>query len=592
MFNEVKKEIKWNGKTLILETGKFARQAHGSVMVTMGETQVLATVVASKEAKEGIDFFPLSVHYQEKFASIGRIAGGFNKREGKPSDLATLTSRLIDRPIRPLFPDTFRNEVQIVITVYGYDKENEPDMLAMVGASAALSISGIPFKGPIAAVRVGMIDGKLIYNPTHLERKESTLDLVVAGTKDGVLMVESEAQELTEEQMLDAVEGGFKNFQPVIKAIEEMAKKAGKEAWEVKEVSPAYAPLKKKLEKEIGKDLRAAFDCKDKTERVAGINATYAKAEAFLGEKTEANAAEYAVLKDVFKTLEKNILRGDVLAGKKRVDGRKTTEVRNIECEVGVLDRCHGSALFTRGETQALVSLTLGTESEGQLTDDLEGLRTETFMLHYNFPPFSVGECGRLGAPGRRELGHGKLAWRAIRPMMPSLEEFAFTKRIISEILESNGSSSMATVCGTSLALMDGGVPLKKPVAGIAMGLVKEGKDFAVLTDILGDEDHLGDMDFKVAGTSDGITALQMDIKITSVTFEIMKQALSQAKEGRIHILGKMAKALKSPRKEMSKYAPKIEQITIPKDKIREVIGSGGSMIRSITEESQAVINI
>ncbi|MBN1783568.1 MAG: polyribonucleotide nucleotidyltransferase, partial [Alphaproteobacteria bacterium] len=528
------------------------------------------------------------VHYQEKFASIGRIAGGFNKREGKESEKATLTSRLIDRPLRPLFPDGFKNEVQIIITVYSYDKENEPDMIAMVAASAALSISGIPFNGPIAGVRVGYINNEFVYNPTPSQIAESDLDLIVAGTKDGVLMVESEAKELTEAKMLEAVQGGFENFQPVIKAIAELKKKAGKEDWKVEPTSPLAKTVEKAVSKALKADVIAAFAVKDKQERTEAVANAHAKAKELYAEDAE----EQKFIDNAFKTLEKEILRGDILAGKKRIDGRKTTEVRPIEAEVGVLPRCHGSALFTRGETQALVSLTLGTSTEGQLVDDLDGLRTEPFMLHYNFPPFSVGEAGRMGPPKRRELGHGKLAWRAIHPMMPSLEEFDYSKRIISEILESNGSSSMATVCGTTLALMDGGVPLKKPVAGIAMGLIKENDNFAVLTDILGDEDHLGDMDFKVAGTKDGITALQMDIKITSVTFEIMQQALAQAKDGRDHILGKMAKALKEPRKELSDFAPKIVEIMIPKDKIREIIGSGGSTIRAITEESQAKINI
>ncbi len=588
MFNETKKEIKWNGKKLILETGKFARQAGGSVMVTMGDTKVLATVVGKKEAKEGMSFFPLSVDYTEKFASIGKIAGGFNKREGKASEKATLTSRLIDRPIRPLFPKGFRNEVQIILTVYSYDKENEADILGMIGASAALSLSGMPFDGPIAGVRVASIDGKFIYNPTPTEMAVSDLDLIVAGTKDGVLMVESEAQELTEEKMLEAVKGGFENFQPVIKAIEELKKKAGKDAWELAEISPLAKIVEEKVAKSLKKDIEKAFAIKDKQERTKEVSSIHKKAKELYEEDSE----ELKFVGEAIYKLEKDILRGAILAGKKRIDGRKTTEVRPIETEVGVLPRCHGSALFTRGETQALVSLTLATASEGQLVDDLDGVRTETFLMHYNFPAFSVGEVWRLGPTKRRELGHGKLAYRAIRPMLPTMEEFDYTKRMISEVLESNGSSSMATVCGSTLALMDGGVPLKKPVAGIAMGLVKDGKDFAVLTDILGDEDHLGDMDFKVAGTKDGITALQMDIKINSVTFEIMQQALEQAKDGRIHILGKMAKSLKTPRKELSDFAPKIVEIKVPKDKIREIIGSGGSVIRSITEESQAKINI
>jgi len=588
LFNEVKVEKKWNGQKLILETGKFARQATGSVMATIGGTQVLATVVGAKKSVEGQDFFPLMVVYQEKFSAVGRIPGGFNKREGRPTENETLVSRLIDRPIRPLFPETFKNEVQIVCTVYSDDKENCADIVAMIAASACLAVSGLPFAGPIAGIRMGYKDGQYLYNPTKSEQADSELDLVVAGTQEGVLMVESEASELSEEVMLGAVKAGHESCQEVIKMIEGLAKKAGKEAWEVPAQSEHYAPVKKIFEKAIKKDLEQAFAIKEKLERYAAVDAAKEKAMEALGE----NEDQLKIAGSVFHDMESEIVRTMILKKGKRIDGRDTKTVRPIECEIDVLDRTHGSALFTRGETQSLMSLTLGTDKEGQLVDDIHGLRDQNFMLHYNFPPFSVGECGRMGGAGRREIGHGKLGWRSLHPMLPSLKDFNYTIKLTSDILESNGSSSMATVCAGTLALMAGGVPLKSPVAGIAMGLIKEGDEFAVLTDIMGDEDHLGDMDFKVAGTKDGITSLQMDIKITSITFEIMQIALDQAKDGRNHILGEMKKAIKEPRKELSKYAPQIVDLAIPADKVREVIGSGGSVIKQLQSDHGVVINI
>ena len=589
MFNVVEKKIMWEGKELTLQTGKIARQATGAVFATYGETVVLATVVASKEAKEGQDFFPLTVNYQEKFASAGKIPGSFLRREGRPSVHETLVSRLIDRPIRPLFPETFKNEVQVIATVYNYDKENNPDILAMVAASAALSISGVPFMGPIGAARVAYINDKYVVNPTRSELENTKLDLVVAGTSEGVLMVESEAGELSEETMLGAVEAGFKSFQPIIKLINEMKKEVGNEDWEVPAQVAEYAVLKSKFEAEFGDEIKAAYKIKAKLDRQAALSDIKERAFATIAEDDEVSLR---VAPSVFSDIEAEIMRGAVLRGEPRIDGRDTKTVRPIECEVGILGRNHGSALFTRGETQALVSVTLGVKDDEQLEDDLNGVRGEHFMLHYNFPPFSVGECGKLGSPGRREIGHGKLAWRANHAMLPSFEEFPYTIRIVSDITESNGSSSMATTCGASLALMDAGVPVKAPVAGIAMGLIKEGDDFAILTDIMGDEDHLGDMDFKVAGTENGITALQMDIKITSITFDIMRKALAQAHEGRKHILSKMAKAIKEPRAELSKYAPTIVEMTINPRKIGEVIGSGGSVIRSICEKTNTKIEI
>ena len=589
MFNIVEKEIMWEGKKLTLQTGKIARQATGAVLATYGETIVLATVVAAKQAKEDQDFFPLTVNYQEKFASAGKIPGSFNRREGRPSVHETLVSRLIDRPIRPLFPETFKNEVQVIATVYNYDKENLPDVVAMIASSAAIAISGIPFMGPIGAARVAYIDDKYVVNPTKSELKSTKLDLVVAGTNEGVLMVESEANELSEDVMLGAVEAGFKSFQPIIKLINEMKKDVGNEEWEIPAQVPEYAVLKKSFEENFGEEIAKAYKIKAKHERQDALAAIKEKAFATISEEDEVSLR---IAPSVFSDIEAETMRGAVLRGEPRIDGRDTKTVRPIECEVGILGRNHGSALFTRGETQALVSATIGIKEDEQLEDDLDGVRGERFMLHYNFPPFSVGECGRLGTPGRREIGHGKLAWRGNHAMLPSYEDFPYTIRVVSDVTESNGSSSMATTCGASLAMMDAGIPVKAPVAGIAMGLIKEGNDFAILSDIMGDEDHLGDMDFKVAGTKDGITALQMDIKITSITFEIMKQALAQANEGRKHILGKMATAIKGPRKELSQYAPTIFEMNINPKKIREVIGSGGNVIRSICEKSNTKIEI
>ena len=589
MFNIVEKEIMWEGKKLTLQTGKIARQATGAVMATYGETMVLATVVAAKEAKEDQDFFPLTVNYQEKYASAGKIPGSFNRREGRPSVHETLISRLIDRPIRPLFPETFKNEVQVIATVFNYDKENNPDIVAMIASSAALAISGIPFMGPIGAARVAYVDGKYVINPTLKEQAGTKLDLVVAGTNEGVLMVESEANELTEEVMLGAVEAGFNSFQPIIKLINTMAKEVGNEKWEIPARPAEYETVMQSFKDLIGKELKKAYTIKAKHERADKIAEIREKAIASLPEDDEVSLR---IAPTVFSDLEAEIMRTAVLKGEPRIDGRDNKTVRPIECEVGILGRNHGSALFTRGETQALVSATIGIKDDEQLEDDLNGVRGERFMLHYNFPPFSVGECGKLGSPGRREIGHGKLAWRANHAMLPSEAEFPYTIRVVSDITESNGSSSMATTCGASLAMMDAGIPVKAPVAGIAMGLIKEGDKFAILTDIMGDEDHLGDMDFKVAGTANGITALQMDIKITSITFEIMKQALAQAHEGRKHILGKMAEAITAPRESLSKYAPTIVEIQVNPKKIREIIGSGGSVIRSICEQSNTKIEI
>ncbi len=589
MFNIVEKEIMWEGKKLTLQTGKIARQATGAVFATYGDTKVLATVVAAKEAKEGQDFFPLTVNYQEKFASAGKIPGSFNRREGRPSVHETLVSRLIDRPIRPLFPETFKNEVQVIATVFNYDKTNSPDIVAMIASSAALAISGIPFMGPIGAARVAYINDKFVVNPTKQELENTKLDLVVAGTEEGVLMVESEANELSEDTMLSAVETGFKSFQPIIKLIKEMKQEVGNPDWEIPAQVPEYATLKAKFIAEFGDEIAKAYKIKAKLERQDALVDIKERAFATIDAEDEVSLR---VAPYVFSDIEAETMRGAILRGEPRIDGRDTKTVRPIECEVGILGRNHGSALFTRGETQALVSATIGVKDDEQLEDDLNGVRGERFMLHYNFPPFSVGECGKLGSPGRREIGHGKLAWRANHAMLPSYEEFPYTIRVVSDITESNGSSSMATTCGASLAMMDAGIPVKAPVAGIAMGLIKEGDQFAILTDIMGDEDHLGDMDFKVAGTKDGITALQMDIKITSITFEIMKQALAQAHEGRKHILGKMAEAIKEPRKELSQYAPTIVEMQINPKKIRSVIGSGGAVIRSICEKSNTKIEI
>ena len=590
MFNVYRKEIDFAGKTLVLETGKVARQADGCVLATIGETSVLCAVTGAKSVKEGQDFFPLSVHYQEKTYAAGKIPGGFFKREAKPSEKETLTSRLIDRPIRPLFPKNFLNEVQVVATVVSHDLENDPDMVAMCGVSAALTISGIPFMGPIGGARVCYKDGEYLINPAMYEVADTELDLVVAGTHEGVLMVESEAQELSEEIMLGAVAEGHKAYQSVINGIIELAEMCAKDPWDVPETPDAIKKLEADIKAKFAGDVEKAYTIKDKLERQAAVGAVRdAAAEAFIDEEAGIDAN---LIKSKFKSLEADVVRGSILKTGKRIDDRDTKTVRPIVAEVGVLPRTHGSALFTRGETQALVVTTLGTGQDEQIIDALEGEYKERFLLHYNFPPYSVGEAGRMGPPGRREIGHGKLAWRATHPLLPTAEDFPYTMRTVSEITESNGSSSMATVCGTSLALMDAGVPLKAPVAGIAMGLIKEGEDFAVLSDILGDEDHLGDMDFKVTGTSEGITALQMDIKITSITEEIMKVALEQAKDGRIHILGEMSKALTEARAEMSDHAPQIVSIQIPTDKIRDVIGTGGKVIREIIEQTETKIDI
>ena len=591
MFDIKRKTFEWGGKTLTLETGRMARQADGAVLATYGETMVLATAVFAKSAKPGQDFFPLTVNYQEKFYAAGKIPGSFPRREGAPSQKETLTSRLIDRPIRPLFVKGFKNEVQVVCSVLAHDLENDPDIVALVAASAALVISGAPFMGPIAGARVGFVNGEYVLNPTLDEMKDSRMDLVVAGTSDAVMMVESEIQEMTEDEVLKGVMFAHAGMQPVIDAIIELADHSAKEPFDFQ--ADDTDALKADVKKLIGKDLTGAYKIMGKTERHAALSAAKDKAVGHFG-KSEANPTGVSIdkLGVVFKELEADVVRRSILDTGIRIDGRKVDQVRQIVSEVGVLSRAHGSALFTRGETQALVVATLGTGDDEQLIDALEGKYYEKFMLHYNFPPFSVGETGRMGAPGRREVGHGKLAWRAIRPMLPSVEEFPYTIRLVSEIFESNGSSSMASVCGSSLALMDAGVPLKKPVSGIAMGLILEKDGFAVLSDILGDEDHLGDMDFKVAGTADGITSLQMDIKIAGITEAIMKQALAQAKGGRDHILGEMAKAMEAPRHELGEYAPKIETIKIPVDKIREVIGSGGKVIREITAETGAKIDI
>ncbi len=588
MFKQFRKELLWGGRKLVLETGKIARQADGAVMVTYGETVVLATVVGVKTPKPGQDFFPLTIHYQEKTFAAGKIPGGFFKREGRPTEKEVLTSRLIDRPLRPLFPHGFRNEVQVICTVLSHDMENNPDIVAMVGASAALTLSGIPFLGPIAAARVGYVNGQYTLNTQRAGEEQSQLDLVVAGTTEGVLMVESEAKELSEEIMLGAVMFGFQSFQPVIQAIIDLAEVAAKEPWTLSEAPPEVKSVTDKLTSAVSSELAQAYLETVKQERYKKIDAIKAKAKALV----EGNDAEAKVFGEVFKELESNIVRGNILAGKPRIDGRDTKTVRPIVAEVGILPRAHGSALFTRGETQALVVATLGTGQDEQIIDALEGEYREHFMLHYNFPPYSVGEAGRLGSPGRREIGHGKLAWRAVHPLLPEKEKFPYTMRVVSEITESNGSSSMATVCGSSLALMDAGVPMPRPVAGIAMGLIKEDSGFAVLSDILGDEDHLGDMDFKVAGTEAGVTALQMDIKITSITEEIMKIALEQARSGRLHILGEMAKGLTTARDSVSNNAPRITTITVPKDKIREIIGPGGKVIREICEVTGAKIDI
>ena len=588
MFKVYRKEMEWGGQKLTLETGHVARQADGAVMATLGGTTVLCTVVGAAAPKPGQDFFPLTVNYQEKSFATGKIPGGYFKREGRPTEVETLVSRLIDRPIRPLFPEGYLNDTQVIATVLSHDLENSADIVAMIGCSAALTISGIPFLGPIGAARVGYKDGQFTLNPSLADIETSDLDLVVAGTKEGVLMVESEAKELPETLMLDAVMFGHRSFQPVIDLIIGLAEMAAKEPRELP--PPAYdkKALQAKLKAIIGADIADAYNETAKQARYTKLDAAKAKAKAAIPAE-EFSSDQVA---EGLEQLQYDHVRGMVLDSGRRIDGRDTKTVRPILCEIGILPRAHGSALFTRGETQALVVTTLGTGQDEQIIDALTGEYREAFMLHYNFPPYSVGETGRLGSPGRREIGHGKLAWRAVHPLLPAKDKFPYTLRVVSEITESNGSSSMATVCGTSLSLMDAGVPMPAPVAGIAMGLIKEDRGFAVLTDILGDEDHLGDMDFKVAGTEKGVTALQMDIKITSITEEIMRIALTQAKDGRLHILGEMAKAITTARDSVNDNAPRITTFTIPKDKIREVIGSGGKVIREITETTGAKIDI
>jgi polyribonucleotide nucleotidyltransferase len=593
MFNVTKKSIQWGTETLTLETGKVARQADGSVIATLGETSVMANVTFAKAAKADQDFFPLTVHYQEKYYAAGKIPGGFFKREGRPTEKEILTSRLIDRPIRPLFVPGFRNEVLVIATVLSHDLVNDPDIVAMIAASAALTVSGVPFMGPIGAARVGFVNGAYVLNPSCEDRDnlrgnpEQRLDLVIAGTKDAVMMVESEAYELTEDEMLGAVVFGHEQMQPVIDLIVDLAEDAAKEPFDFQPAD--YSALSARVRGAGEAQMRAAFALRDKQERTNAIDAAAAAIVAAMSDEDKLDRN----LKPAIKDLESSILRGDIISGGARIDGRDNRTVRPIVAEVGILPRTHGSALFTRGETQGLVVTTLGTGEDEQIIDALHGNFRENFLLHYNFPPYSVGEVGRFGPPGRREIGHGKLAWRALQAVLPAPTDFPYTIRLVSEITESNGSSSMATVCGSSLSMMDAGVPLKAPVAGVAMGLIlEEDGRWAVLTDILGDEDHLGDMDFKVAGTASGITSLQMDIKVAGITPEIMKQALAQAKDGRMHILGEMSKALSEGRKEFSAHAPRIETMTIPTDKIREVIGSGGKVIREIVEVSGAKVDI
>ena len=588
MFQVFRKEVEWAGRKLVLETGKIARQADGAVLATYGGTTVLAAVVFEKQPKPGLDFFPLTVNYQEKAFAAGKIPGGFFKREGRPSEKEVLTSRLIDRPIRPLFHESYRNETLVVATTLAHDLENDPDIVAMIATSAALTISGVPFMGPIAGARVGYLDGKFVVNPTLDQIEQSTLDIVVAGTKEGVLMVESEAKELSEDIMLNAVMEGHRSFQPVIDAIIQLAEHCAKDPLPLTEASEASKTVAARLKAEARAKLVEAYAETQKLARQAKVAAVKSEAKKLF----EGNDEALAAFGEQFGNLEADVVRNAILDTGKRIDGRDTKTVRPIVAEVGVLPRAHGSALFTRGETQALVVATLGTGQDEQIIDALEGEYREHFMMHYNMPPYAVGEVRRMGSPGRREIGHGKLAWRSLRPVLPSKEKFPYTIRVVSEITESNGSSSMASVCGGSLALMDSGVPMERPVAGIAMGLIKEADRFAVLSDILGDEDHLGDMDFKVAGTERGITSLQMDIKITSINEEIMKVALGQAKDGRLHILGEMAKGLGGARESVSQNAPRITQFTIPKDKIREVIGTGGKVIREITETTGTKIDI
>ena len=588
MFDINKIEIDWAGKKLTLETGKVARQADASVLATYGGTTVMANVVAAKKAKPDMDFFPLTVNYQEKFYAVGKIPGGFFKREARPTEKETLICRLIDRPIRPLFHKDFKNETQVTCTVLSHDQENDSDVVAMIAASTALTLSGLPFLGPLGAIKIGFIDDEYVVNPTKNQLANSKLELVLAGTKEGVLMIESEAHELSEKQMLDAVVLGQDSYKPVIEAIISLAKKAAKEPWEVKEKDEELKKLPININDEFEKDFIEAYKITEKQKRSDKLSSLRNE----ISEKFVSETLSPVLVSDAIKNVEKDIVRGELINTGNRIDGRDTKTVRPIVCETGVLERTHGSALFTRGETQALVVSTLGTGQDEQRIDAIDGEYTENFMLHYNFPPYSVGEVGRIGSTSRREIGHGKLAWRAIHPMLPSKEKFPYTYRVVSEITESNGSSSMATVCGTSMSLMDAGVPLERPVAGIAMGLIKENDKYVILSDILGDEDHLGDMDFKVAGTSEGITSLQMDIKITSITAEIMEEALAQAKDGRFHILGEMAKAIDKPNQSISQYAPTITNLQINKDKIREVIGKGGAVIREISETTGAKIEI
>ena len=588
MFDVKNVEIEWAGRTLKLETGKIARQADSTVIATYGGTTVMCNVVAAKEANPDMDFFPLTVNYQEKYYSVGKIPGGFFKREARPTEKETLVSRLIDRPVRPLFHKDFKNETQVTCTVLSHDQENDSDVVAMVAASAALTLSGLPFLGPLGAIKIGFIDNEFVVNPSKSQLSNSKLELVLAGTKEGVLMIESEAHELSEKQMLDAVVLGQENYKTVIEAIISLAKKAAKEPWDLKEKDEEIKNLPSKINEDFGKDFIDAYKITEKQKRSEKLSSLRNE----ISEKFVSETLSPVLVSDAIKNVEKDIVRGELINTGNRIDGRDTKTVRPIVCETGVLERTHGSALFTRGETQALVVSTLGTGQDEQRIDAIDGEYTENFMLHYNFPPYSVGEVGRIGSTSRREIGHGKLAWRAIHPMLPSKEKFPYTYRVVSEITESNGSSSMATVCGTSMSLMDAGVPLERPVAGIAMGLIKENDKYVILSDILGDEDHLGDMDFKVAGTSEGITSLQMDIKITSITAEIMEEALAQAKDGRFHILGEMAKAIDKPNQSISQYAPTITNLQINKDKIREVIGKGGAVIREISETTGAKIEI
>ena len=588
MFDVKNVEIEWAGRKLKLETGKIARQADSTVIATYGGTTVMCNVVAAKEANPDMDFFPLTVNYQEKYYSVGKIPGGFFKREARPTEKETLVSRLIDRPVRPLFHKDFKNETQVTCTVLSHDQENDSDVVAMVAASAALTLSGLPFLGPLGAIKIGFIDDEFVVNPSKSQLSNSKLELVLAGTKEGVLMIESEAHELSEKQMLDAVVLGQENYKTVIEAIISLAKKAAKEPWDLKEKDEEIKNLPSKINEDFGKDFIDAYKITEKQKRSEKLSSLRNE----ISEKFVSETLSPVLVSDAIKNVEKDIVRGELINTGNRIDGRDTKTVRPIVCETGVLERTHGSALFTRGETQALVVSTLGTGQDEQRIDAIDGEYTENFMLHYNFPPYSVGEVGRIGSTSRREIGHGKLAWRAIHPMLPSKEKFPYTYRVVSEITESNGSSSMATVCGTSMSLMDAGVPLERPVAGIAMGLIKENDKYVILSDILGDEDHLGDMDFKVAGTSEGITSLQMDIKITSITAEIMEEALAQAKDGRFHILGEMAKAIDKPNQSISQYAPTITNLQINKDKIREVIGKGGAVIREISETTGAKIEI